>query len=322
MQALARIGSTAAAFVAITVLVFVAFYAAPSQQTRRVPPHPATARTAHAYFHYLGRMLHGDLGRSIYYREAVTSRILRAVPVTLSLLLGGLVIGLLFGLVPLLRPRARVDRALELFALACLCVHPVWGSLVLSWLLGGHWHLLAPQGYCGITSAATGCNGVQHWASHMLLPWIVVGLAAGAYFSLGVRMLVQAELDEDYVRAARARGVDERRIVRAHMLPRLAGPLLALCVANLGFLFGAAVFVETIFGLPGLGSMFRRSLLQHDLPVTAGIVLLVTLTILALSAVADALTWLSLPRGRRALRRAAAGPRRVQRELRHRPAEL
>jgi peptide/nickel transport system permease protein len=316
-QVLARVGSAAVAFVAITLLVFVAFYAAPSRQFRRVQQLAATRRTTHDYAHYLWRLLHGDLGHSIYYREAVTTRVFRAVPVTLSLLLGGLVIGLLFGLVPLLRPRAALDRGLELFALACLCMHPVWGSLVLSWIFGVHWHLLAPQGYCGITSAATGCSGMPHWASHMLLPWIVVGLASGAYFSLAVRALLRSELDQDYVRAARAKGVDERRIVRAHVLRNMAGPLLALSVTNLGVIFSAAVFVETIFGLPGLGNMFRRSLLQHDLPVTAGIVLLVTLTILALSVVADLAALAASPRPTRRQPRAAASPgRRVLRSAR------
>lgn len=322
-QALARVGSSVVAFFAVTILVFIAFYAAPGAQFRRGRALPASDRSLHGYLHYVWRFVrHGDLGHSIYFREAVTTRIFRAVPVTLSLMLGAFVVALLFGLVPLLRPRARLERAAALFALAGISVHPVWLSLVLSWLFGVHWSVLAPQGYCGITSAATGCSGVPHWASHLLLPWLIVGLAGGAFFSLAVRALLQAELEQDYVRAARARGVDERRIVRVHVLPNLAGPLLALCVTNLGVMFSAAVFVETVFGLPGLGNMFRRSLLQHDLPVTAGVVLLATLTVLVLSLAVDLLSLLSLPRRSRAQRLAASRARRVQRELRQRPAEL
>lgn len=322
-QALARVGSSVVAFFAVTILVFIAFYAAPGRQFRHGRLLPGSDGSWHGYVQYLWQFVrHGDLGRSTFFREAVTTRIFRAAPVTVSLLLGGFVVALLIGLVPLVRPRAKLDRALALFAIAGISVHPVWVSLVLSWLFAIHWPLLAPQGYCGLTSAATGCNGLPHWASHLLMPWLIVGLAGGAYFALAVRALLQAELDQDYVRAARSRGVDERRIVRAHVLPNLAGPLLALCVTNLGVMFSAAVFVETIFGLPGLGEMFRRSLLQHDLPVTAGIVLLVTLTVLALSLVVDLLSLLSLPRRSRAQRLAASRARCVQRELRHRPAEL
>jgi peptide/nickel transport system permease protein len=315
-QALTRVASTTIAFFAITLLVFVAFYAAPSRQFRRARPQGTTDRSIHGYGHYLWRLFHGDLGHSIYYREAVTTRVFHAVPVTLSLLAGGLVIGMLFGLVPLLHPRGWIDRGLALFALAGVCIHPVWASLILSWLLGGHWHLLPPQGYCGVTTLSTGCNGAPHWASHLLLPWIVLGVASGAYYSVAVRELVRVELDQEYVRTARAKGVAERRIVRTHVLRNISGQLLALSVSNLGVLFSAAVFVETIFDLPGIGSIFRRSLLQHDLPVTAGIVLLVTLTILALSFVADLATLALEPRPNRQRRAAALRDRRALRSAR------
>jgi peptide/nickel transport system permease protein len=269
------------------LLVFVAFYAAPSRQFRHAQPR-AVERNWHGYVHYLWRFVrHGDLGNSLAFRGSVAGLVAHAAPVTLSLLGGGLLVGLAFGLVPLLRPRAPIERAFGAFALAGVSLHPVWLSLVGSWLFGAHWHLLPAQGYCGVTAVSTGCSGVSHWASHMVLPWLVVGLASGAYFSLAVRALLEAELQQDYVRAARAKGVGERRIVRRHVLRNVAGPLLTLCVTNLGVLFSAAIFVETIFDLPGLGSTFRRSLLRHDLPLTAGIVLVVTLAILVASLVAD-----------------------------------
>jgi peptide/nickel transport system permease protein len=183
--------------------------------------------------------------------------------------------------------RRPVDRSASLLAMTGISLHPVWISLVAAWLFGAHWRLLPIGGYCGVTSLGTGCDGVSHWASHLLLPWLVFGMLNGAYYALAVRSLLAAELGEEYVVQARAKGMGERRIVRVHVLRNIASPLLALVVTNLGIAFSTVIFIETVFGLPGIGNMFRRSLLQHDLPVTAGIVLIVTLTILALGLLAD-----------------------------------
>ena len=325
-QALSRLGATAVAFCAVTLLVYLSYYAAPNQSPllRRNRSPFIVDRSLHGYLRYLWRFVrHGDLGNSFYFREPVTTRMFRALPVTLSVLAGGLVLGLLFALVPLLRPRARIDRAVSLFSVAGISVHPVWFSLVLSWLFGAHWHLLPDQGYCGITSASTGCNGVTHWAAHMVLPWIVYGLVTGAYYSLAVRSLLRNELDQEYVRAARGKGLTERRIVRSHVLRNITPQMLALSVTNLGIGLGALVFIETIFGLPGLGNMFRVSLRRNDLPLTAGIVMLAVTTILVLTLVVDLVSLLALPRSSRAQRLATAtGTSSVQRELRERPAEL
>jgi peptide/nickel transport system permease protein len=325
-QAFTRLGTAAIAFCAVTVLVYIAFYAAPNQTpfSRRGRQRVEVERSWHGYVHYLWRFVrHGDLGNSFYTREPVTTRMFRALPVTLSVVAGGLVLSLLFALVPLLRLRARTDRAISLFSVAGISVHPVWLSLVLSWLFGSHWHLLADQGYCGLTSASTGCSGVFHWASHMVLPWVVYGLVTGAYYSLAVRSLLRNELDQDYVRWARAKGLGERRIIRAHVLRNMTPQLLALFVTNLGIGLGALIFIETVFGLPGLGNMFRVSLRQHDLPVTAGITMLAVTTVLVVTLVADLLSLLALPRRSRAQGLTGpAGTSSVQRELRQRPAEL
>jgi peptide/nickel transport system permease protein len=300
-QALTRIGTTAIAFCAVTLLVFMSFYSAPSQQPfSRRPTHapPLLERSLHGYVRYLWGVVRGDLGHSLTNREAVTTRLFRALPVTLSVLLGGLVLSLVFAFVPLLRLRAGADRAIALLAVAGVSVHPVWLSLVTSWLFGAHWHVLHAQGYCGITSASTGCSGVSHWAAHMLLPWVVFGLVMGAYFSLAVRALLRNELDQDYVRWARGKGSGERRIVRVHVAPNLTPQLLALFVTNLGAGFASLLFIETIFGLPGLGNLFLVALRQHDVPVTSGIVMLAAATILTVTLVADLVVLALEPRPR------------------------
>jgi ABC-type dipeptide/oligopeptide/nickel transport system permease component len=295
-QALARLGTTAVAFCAVTLLVFMAFYAAPSQRpfSRRGPRASLPDPTFRGYLHYLWRFVaHGDLGSSLANGEPVTQRMFHALPVTLSVLAGGLVLSLVFAVAPLLRPRARLDRAVALFSVGGVSVHPVWLALLFSWLFGAHWHLVPKQGYCGITATSTGCSGVSHWASHMVLPWIVYGLATGAYFSLAVRALLGSELDEDYVRAARAKGVGERRIVRVHVVRNITPQLLGLFLVNLGIGFASLIFIERVLDLPGLGNLFAVALRQHDAPMTAGITLLAAATITVLALVADLLVYAS-----------------------------
>jgi peptide/nickel transport system permease protein len=289
-QAVERTAMAAVSFCAITLLVFVAFYALPSRSSlpRRLPAHQAVKSTPHGYLVYVWNFVrHGDLGTSFSFHEPVAKHVLHAVPVTVSLIGGGLVLALLLSLYPLLRPARSVERTSSLLAIAGISLYPVWISLVVAWLFGAHWKLLPVQGYCALTSLGTGCDGVSHWASHLVLPWLVFGVVNGAYYALAVRALVAAELEQEYVVQARAIGTGERRIVRSHVLRNIAPPLLALVVTNLGIAFSSTVFIESVFGLPGVGSMFRRSLIQHDLPVTAGIVLIVALTILALSLLAD-----------------------------------
>jgi peptide/nickel transport system permease protein len=132
----------------------------------------------------------------------------------------------------------------------------------------------------------------------MALPWAVYGLVTGAYFSLAVRALVRNELDQDYVRWARAKGLGDRRIVRAHVLPNIAPQLLSLSVTNLGVGLAALLFIEQVFGLPGLGNLFLVALRQHDVTVTSGIVVLATTTVLVLTLFADLVGLALVPRPR------------------------
>jgi peptide/nickel transport system permease protein len=289
-QALERTAMAAISFCAITLLVFIAFYALPSRSSlpRRGPAQPGVHATAHGYLTYVWNIVrHGDLGNSFYSREAVTAHVMRAVPVTLSLVAGGLVVALLLSLYPFLRPPRVADKTSSLLAMAGISLHPVWISLLAAWFFGAYLSVLPIGGYCGLTSLGTGCDGVSHWASHLLLPWLVFGVLNGAYYALAVRSLVATELEQEYIVQARAVGMSEPRIMRSHVLRNIASPLLALVVTNLGIAFSSVIFIESVFGLPGIGNMFRRSLLQHDLPVTAGIVLTVTVTILVLGLLAD-----------------------------------
>src|SRR4051794_5664375 len=232
-----RIASSILLFFAITLFVFIAFFALPKQdfgrRTQISNEYRIHGPVLGEYAHYVWRIVgHGDFGRSYGNRESVTTRLFRSAPVTLSLVLGGLVVWLMIsiplGLLAALRPRSKLDRGATIFVLLGLSVHPVWLGLMLSWLVGHELHVLPAQGYCSFNNLSTGCDGLGRWASHLLMPWIVFGLVNAALFTLMVRSLVLEELEEEYVRTARAKGAGERRIVMSHLLRNVTLPLVTM----------------------------------------------------------------------------------------------
>src|SRR6185503_8463901 len=101
------------------------------------------------------------------------------------------------------------------------------------------------------------------------------------------RASVLEAMNEDYVRTARAKGASDVRIVRKHVARNVLLPLVTMLGMNIGVALGGVIFIEAVFGLPGLGGMFRTSILQRDLPVTAGIVMFMTIAIILLNLAVD-----------------------------------
>jgi peptide/nickel transport system permease protein len=304
---LARLASSLLALFVITVLVFVAFNVLPKPPQR--PGFTTTYRIRGSLPHQYGVFLwnlvrHGDLGRSYADREPVTSRIGRAAPVTLSLVLGGvavwLVIALPLGLLAALRPRSLLDIAATAFVLIGISVHPLWLGLVLGFVFGEHWHVLPAAGYCDLFSPSTACGGPAQWFTHLVLPWLTFGALNAALYTLMIRAMVREELEKDYVLVARAKGAGTGRVLRKHVGANVLPPFVTMLGMNVGIALAGVVFVESAFGLPGLGGVLRQSILRRDLPMTAGIVLFMTFAIVLLNLAVD-LAYSALdPRIRRA----------------------
>jgi peptide/nickel transport system permease protein len=291
---LGRLASCVVVFFAITLFVFVAFFAMPSTNRERetTDAYRIHGSVSGEYAHYMWRMVaHGDLGYSYVSREAVTRKLFRAAPVTLSLVAGGIVVWLLIaiplGIVAALRPRSLLDRAATVFVLIGISAHPVWIGLMLGYVFGHTLHVLPLDGYCSVNSLSTGCEGLTQWAYHLVLPWVTFGLLNAALFTTMTRSLVIEQLREEYVRTARAKGASEGRIVRAHVLKNVTLPLVTLIGINAGTALAGVIFIESAFGLPGLGGILRRATLQRDLPMIAGSVLFLALAIMLLNLLVD-----------------------------------
>jgi peptide/nickel transport system permease protein len=305
-----RIASSILLFFAITLFVFIAFFALPKQDFGRrqtSDEYRIHGPLLGEYAHYVWRIVgHADFGRSYGNRESVTTRLFRAAPVTLSLVLGGLVVWLLvsipLGLLTAMRPRSMLDRGATIFVLLGLSVHPVWLGLMLSWVVGHELHVLPAQGYCSLNNLSTGCDGLARWASHLVMPWIVFGLVNAALFTMMVRSLVLQELEEEYVRTARAKGAGDRRIVMAHLLRNVTLPLVTMLGVLAGTSLAGVIFIESAFDLPGLGGLLRQAATRRDLPLTAGSVIFFAVAIMLMNLIVDLSYAVLDPRTRRTWR--------------------
>jgi peptide/nickel transport system permease protein len=264
------------------------------------------------YGHFVwGLVRHGSLGHT-WGGGPVFPSIKAALPPTVSLVAGGMLLLLLLA-VPLaalaaLRPRTLTDRGVLTLSLLGLAVHPfVLGILLREGFARG---LGAPRySYCPLTSTAvpvspggvyyTGrfapkpCGGISDWTLHMAVPWLVFALFFAPLYVRMIRARLVETLGERYVVTARAKGAGERRVVLRHALRNAAGPLLPMVALDAGTALIAAVYIETVFGLPGLGHLSVETLSGeyfqggYDLPFLNGIVVTIGIFVVLLSVAAD-----------------------------------
>jgi peptide/nickel transport system permease protein len=282
---LSRLGWAVMLCLIISLFTFVLFYVVPrQQQIQRQSGRFDLQRTQQfsgpvvvQYGRWVKGVATGSMGRSYVNRRAVSDILLDATPVTLSLTVGGAVIWILiavpFGIMSAIWPRSTLDRASTVLVLVGLSAHPLWLGLVLSYVVGYQLHALPASGYCDMFHPVGTCGGPVQWFSHMLMPWFTFALVFAALYVRMIRASVAETLQEDHVRLARAKGMSEWGALRKHVLPNAfisVVPMVAMDISR--FALPTALFVETAYGLPGLGRILRDALLRNDLPVIVGVV--------------------------------------------------
>jgi peptide/nickel transport system permease protein len=274
------------------------------------------------YGRFVWRALHGDFGiswqtivfgyRGDAHGQAVGRMVWTAAGVTGSLILGGFVLLLLVA-VPLgafvaTRPRSLIDRLSVGLSVAAISTHPLVVGLLLQLFVGNRWKLLPAYGYCTVARpnaaaiadwqryAPTGtpapCGGIGQWAWHLILPWITFALFFVALYLRIVRARMLEVLEEPFVRTARAKGASELRVVRAHALRNAIAPIVTMTAMDAGMAIGIAMYIETVFVLPGLGRTTIRALAGfegYDLPVILAVTLVTAAAIIVFNLVADLL---------------------------------
>jgi peptide/nickel transport system permease protein len=237
---------------------------------------------------------HGDFGAAWTRHSKVSTLIGQSLPVTASLVGGGMVLMMLLalplGCIAALRPRSPMDRGLLAVSVIGLAIHPFVLGLTIRDFFAGHFHLYS--GYCPLTGAPRfGCGGPVDWATHLAVPWVVFALFFLPLYMRMVRVRLLETFSEPWISTARAKGASETRVVLGHALRNAIGPVLPMLAIDAGTAITAAIYVETVFGLGGLGSLavgaFSGQAGGYDLPLTAGIVTVIGAFVVLLNVGAD-----------------------------------
>ncbi len=309
-------------------LVFLLLRVAPGDPIDALlgPKAPAAARAAlrhqlgldrpliEQYGHFLGQLLHGNLGTSQATQEPVTAIVRDTLPASLELGLVALVLAALLGLAVgfsgIARPEGRIDLAGRLFGIGTYALPPFWAAMVvqlvfavwLGWLpVGGRFPatLLPPEGtgFYLLDSLRAG-NGQQLLGSlrHLALPAVTLGLLLSGIFTNALRLNLRRALGSDYVEAARSRGLSERRVVLHHALPNALLPVLTITGITVASLIGGALLIEVTFSWPGIAARLQEAIAQRDYPLVQGIVVVVASLVVLVTVLVDLLVSVLDPR--------------------------
>lgn len=234
----------------------------------------------------------GDLGVSfVQGGTPVAELILDRLPATLLLMVAALVVssggGILLGAISARWPFGRLDAGISSLSLLGYAVPTFWlaqlAVLVFAIRLG--W--LPIQGLTDARAGHTGWAAVVDVARHLALPALVLATAETAFIARVTRSGLLAEKNRDYARTARAKGVGEMRVIFVHALPNALLPVVTVIGNRVGLLFTYAVVTEAVFGWPGLGTLMLNASQSRDRPVLLGLVLLVSVSVVAANLATD-----------------------------------
>jgi len=227
------------------------------------------------YAVWMGRLLHGDLGRSIRNQEPVIENVGRRIRPSLQLAALAMAISLVIatpvGILSAARRNGPIDRVGTSFALFGICVPNFLLALLLIFLFGVKLRWLPISGYTDPLEDPT--QGLRS----LVLPAVTLGLALAAVVTRTLRSSMLEALSEDYVRTARAKGLSEARVIRGHVLKNALIPVVTVLGLQLGTLIGGAVITEYVFALPGVGRLVVDAVFARDYPLVQGVVLLIAL---------------------------------------------
>jgi peptide/nickel transport system permease protein len=240
------------------------------------------------YFHYVEHLLHGDLGQSLVQPVSVNTILGQAIPPTVSLLLGGMVLwltaGVLAGAVSALRPGSWTDRATTAGVLAALSIPSFLLALLLLAVfahLAQAGNLWLQPGYVGITQSP------GQWLGRMILPWIAIAAGQAGVTARLTRVGILEVLGEDYIRTARAKGLAGRRILWFHALRAAALPVLSSVGVGFGAILGSAAVIDQVFALGGIGQAFLVATEKGDMLVVTATVLATVILVALVNLIAD-----------------------------------
>ena len=293
-----RLALSAPLVVVVTALTFVLNNLAPGDLARTILGADGTEAQYQAlrgqlgldrplaaqYFDWLTHAVHGDLGQSFFTKESVVALINARIGVTLSIMLGVLIVcaaaGLALGVASALRG-GWVGKAIDFLSLIGLIFPSFWVALILISFFAVTLRWLPATGYVPFFDSPTG------WAVSLVLPVLAVSLHSIANVAKQTRDSMADVLGRDFIRALRACGVPERSIIWKHALRNAALPVVTVLGLVMVGAISGTVFVERVFVLPGLGSLAVSAALDKDIALLQGVTLYFTLLTIGINLAID-----------------------------------
>jgi peptide/nickel transport system permease protein len=235
------------------------------------------------YLKYLGRVLHGDLGTSLFYGTNVTTLVWQKVGVTMFLIgFGGLLSMLLAVPLALLAATKRdtaADHAVRIVPLIGFGFPQFWVGLMLLLIFALHLGRAFPVGGYG--------EGLGGHIRSLFLPALTVALFFTPILIRSLRNALLEVLESDYITTARSKGLSERRVLWRHALRNAIASTTAVLAVNLAYLVGGTVIIEQVFDLPGVGQLMINSIFQRDFTVVQAVALAFAILVVVIYLLAD-----------------------------------
>ncbi len=239
------------------------------------------------YFDWLGDILRGDMGNSLLGGYPVWDLVKSRIPVTVELsvltILLGLSIALPLGILAAARNGTWVDLLSMQFGQLGISIPNFWIATILILVVAARLQWLPPSGFKPLS------DGLGVNLLHMVMPTLSLALPLAAVMTRVVRSAVLEVLNRDYMRVAHAKGLRPRQVLWRHGLKNAAIPIVTVIGLELGYLLGGTVLIEELFFVPGLGQLTVRALLNRDLPVLQGVLLLYSTAFVLVNLVVDVL---------------------------------
>ncbi len=266
---------------------------------------------------YIGRVLRGDLGKSLITQEPVLREFATLFPATVELavcaIAFALLLGLPAGIIAAVRRNSVFDHGVMATSLTGYSMPIFWWGLLLILLFSvqlgltpvsgriGVEHYIEPTtGFLLIDSLLTGEKGAfSSTVRHLILPAIVLGTVPLAVVARMTRSAMLEVLGEDYIRTARAKGLAPLRVVGVHALRNALIPVVTVIGLQVGVLFTGAILTETIFSWPGVGKWLIEAINRRDYPVLQGGMLLLGVVVMLVNLLVDVMYGFINPRIRR-----------------------
>ncbi|WP_111719046.1 ABC transporter permease [Homoserinimonas sp. OAct 916] len=240
---------------------------------------------------FLSNIARGNLGDSLTYQVPVSSLVLEAVPVTLSLVFFALILGLLIGIplsgIAAVKPNRPADLGVRAYTLVGQGMPQFWVGIMLILFFSLKLRLFPVGGY--------GQTAADH-LYYLFLPALTLAIALSPTLIRSLRSSTINVLGSEYVATARSKGSGGVALFRQHVLRNAIIPTVSIMGVNLGYLVGGSIVIEKVFALPGLGSLMLNAIFSRDFPTIQGVTLFVALFVVVVGILTDVVYTLLDPR--------------------------